>query len=450
MKEGPQMSSSSPGLDFQTAALAAGLVSGLTFLIGQARSYLDRAVSEAQESAKQQDDDLQKARKGNEIYLAGRATLTRYAAVLSLGHLLAQTVWGLVRRPLPVDDEIIGTSASSSVRSINAASIRRYLNKRSRRALAHPSNEPRGIAMSLLILLVAMVFSLALVIVLVALIVSAGWNNLSAHSSITGSVLIVIIAFTGALGFIAWLTARDALFDLTVVSGSESIKLARTLELAENKWQIYRFSSDLQDTKGAREARRQASDACKEALRIYSRTGQALHLQGALRALDAAEMKRLTIVEGQPLLEGIACLTALPEHLAPVISRDIPHPRLILGWLFQETLDNSGAADALAAFLLSGQPDCPELPETAINPHLWLDACQKIEGTQPALLSTDIFLACEKRLRQSPKVWAELASKFAKRGNVSREIVRKAAQDIQRIYPDDEHVRTLIEGISKP
>jgi len=159
----PDMPSNSPGLDFQTAALAAGLVSGLTFLIGQARNYLDRAVSDAQEAAKWQDADLQKARKDNEIYLTGRVTLARYASAPGLPGLLAQTARGLLHRPLPPKSRISRSQraayADPNQGSFDVRAALGNLQRRYKRSRTHLPNEPTGIAISLLILLVRSCYS---------------------------------------------------------------------------------------------------------------------------------------------------------------------------------------------------------------------------------------------------------------------------------------------------
>jgi hypothetical protein len=434
--------SAKPELDFETAALAAGLVVGLTFLLGQARSYLDRAVSDARDAVKQQDADLQNARKGGEICLAGQVTLARYAAAPSLIRLLAQLVQGLVRRPPPADDQV------PLIQRVKESQRERQ--RDFKRSQAHPLNEPGGIAISFLILLAALIFSIALVVILTILLFSVGWAHLSAHPAVTGSTLIVNIVFMGTLAVFAWLTARDAMFDLMVLARSESTNLARWVETAEREWGTYRLYTKYPKSDRAREAseaRRKAQDACKKALRIYSKVGQALHIQGALYAVDALELKILKVREREPLLKGVVSLNQIPNHLVPVVSPSLPDPNFLLAWLLQELGDESAAVDALVVFLLFSRPYSPELPGATIQSDLWLAAYREIERTKPESLSTDVFFACEEHLREDPKSWVQLASTFAKQGQVSQAIALDAARELLQEHPEDEGLRGLISQL---
>lgn len=445
------MPTSSPGLDFQTAALAAGVVSGLTFMIGQARSYLDRAVSDAQDTAKQEDAALQRARKENDIYLTGNITLVRYASAPSLTKLLVQTTQSLFHRPISSEGKAARLERilhqDYRRRSVLIAPPLANFLKESKRWRAQPLNEPAGIAISLVILLAAVLFALSLLGILVALLISTGWKHLSAHSSITGAALVLIIAFSGLLGLISWLTAREALFRLIVTSDAESIKLARMVDSATQKWGEFRLFAKIGETDRASQAQRDAEEVCNEALMIHPLIGQALHIQGALHAVEAAVNKRAGLHEQQPILKGVASLGKLPTYLVPLARIDIPDPRLILAWLLQESGDGPAAVQALASFLLSGRPYSSDISEIFFG-RLWLDAYKQIEEEKPELISMNIFLTCEKHLREDPRSWAEMAGRFAAQGDISRSVVLIASENFQLELPENEPVRDLLSRIS--
>jgi hypothetical protein len=441
-----------PGLDFQTVGLAAGLVGGLTFLIGQARSYLDGAISDARDLVRKEEEGLQSARLNKAAFVSGKFALDRYAQAPGLIRLAAPAVRGLLRRPVPAPDQpgrarnlfLSGRGqrpASELLEQSTQEDIKENIIQEERRY------SPTGIAISFLILLVAVIFAAALVVILITLLISVGWGRLSAHPSTTGSTLILIAAFAGVLAVIAWLTARDAIFDLIALSDSESMQLARWSKQAEHAWQTFNVIHEIAPSSlAAKKFEEDATKACEQALEIYSRAAQALHIRGLLAAGQAAEDKKLlkgigTYEIDDLLHEGTASLRQLPGHLVPVPT--VPDPRLTLAWLSHEANDDGVSIDMLATFLLCGGKHDPAFPGP-IAPDLWWKGFDKAQKTSPELLSEDAFNICDVYCRPDSKSWVKLASSSVKQGIVARSVVLAEATELSRERPNDEDIRTLI------
>jgi hypothetical protein len=285
---------SDSGLDFQTAALAIGLVGGLTFLIAQARSYLDRAISDTRLEVIRQEAELQRARASNSIYLAGRLTLARYSNGPRLAEVVIQATKGLIRRPLPAENAqpaIFERRAAWWNRHGMSADLSRTqsaLDDYSRRSQAHSLDEPSGISISFVILFSAIIFSLSVAALMMAMLLSVGWSHLSAHPAVTGITVVVLAAFMVFLAAIAWLTARDAVFELVMLSGSESVTISRWLKSSADHLGRMHIAERFPDGKASSivTERDLSLRGCASALRIYPLIGQALHIQGVLCAAE--------------------------------------------------------------------------------------------------------------------------------------------------------------------